>query len=288
MTRAALLLALTSTTSLAQIHQGDIAVANGGDRIQLGSFENAAFVEGCVFAVDLTSGINNDPGYDTENGEFPTTWEIGPTIRSPLQLWNTTGFEQASVQMTVQWGPFPTLSPANQGETADAIALGVNGSGEWHIHYTYIVPAGAAPGVYLLELELRNQQGSIGTSMPYWLVFDHGASPADLDEALAFVRDEIAWCTATADCPGDVTTTGATEGQPAFGTPDGVVDLSDLLFFVNAWQAQIGPNPGAFADVTTTGAGEGDPDFGQPDGEVNLSDLLYFVNRWNTGRTECP
>ena len=200
-----------------------------------------------------------------------------------FQFWNGAAFEQAPVQMTVQWGPFATPSPINQGQTADVIALGVNGSGEWHIHYTCALPNGADLGVYLLELELRNEQGSTSPSMPYWLVFDHGASTPDFDAALAFVRNEIAWCTAVNDCPGDVTTTGTSNGEP-----DGIVDLADLLYFVNQWQAQVGQNPGAYADVTTTGSAEGDPQFGQPDGEVNLSDLLYFVNQWNTGRTECP
>ena len=92
-------------------------------------------------------------------------------------------------------------------------------------------------------------------------------------------------------CPGDLTTTGTTEGQPGFGEPDGVTNLSDLLFFVNIWNADFGtptPNPGSGADVTTTGSAEGQPAFGEPDGNVDLSDLLYFVNLWNAGLPQCP
>ncbi len=85
------------------------------------------------------------------------------------------------------------------------------------------------------------------------------------------------------DCPGDLTTTGG--GAP--GVPDGSVDLADLLYFVNAWDADLGsptPNPGSIADVTTTGGG--DP--GVPDGNVDLSDLLYYVNDWEVGLAQCP
>lgn len=92
---------------------------------------------------------------------------------------------------------------------------------------------------------------------------------------------------ASNDCPGDLTTTGG--ANP--GVPDGVTDLSDMLYFVNAWDTDLGsptPNPGTIADVSTDGANEGDGGFGQPDGNVNLSDLLYYVNAWLAGRVACP
>jgi len=92
------------------------------------------------------------------------------------------------------------------------------------------------------------------------------------------VRLDFRGCDAAG--PADLTTTGAGDGDPGFGEPDGTVDLSDLLFFVNIWQNDLGSSPGSEADVTTTGAGEGNPAFGQPDGTVDLSDLLYYVGIW--------
>ncbi len=94
-----------------------------------------------------------------------------------------------------------------------------------------------------------------------------------------------------APCPADVTTTGATDGQPSFGAPDDTVDLTDLLYFVNLWSPDVGtpsPNPTSQADLTTTGAALADASYGEPDGNVDLSDLLYYVNLWNAGRTLCP
>lgn len=91
-----------------------------------------------------------------------------------------------------------------------------------------------------------------------------------------------------ATCGADLTTTGAATGSTGFGVPDAIVDLSDLLFFVNDWNSEVGmAGAGARADLTTTGAGEADPGFGVPDGNVDLSDLLYYVNRWLQGRIDC-
>lgn len=94
-----------------------------------------------------------------------------------------------------------------------------------------------------------------------------------------------------ASCPGDITTTGAVEGDPGFGAPDGTTDLSDLLRFVNVWNTDLGsptPNPGSIADVTTSGTANGEAGFGVPDGDVNLSDLFFYVNEWLDGRIVCP
>ena len=91
-------------------------------------------------------------------------------------------------------------------------------------------------------------------------------------------------------CPADVQTTGAGMGTSEDGVPDGLVDLSDLLYFVNVWQGDLGsptPNPGSAADLTTTGSSEGGPGFGEPDGNVDLTDLLFFVNQWNDGLSLC-
>ncbi len=81
-------------------------------------------------------------------------------------------------------------------------------------------------------------------------------------------------------CAADVTTTGSMAGEPAYGSPDAQVDLSDLLYFVNDWTDFEVP-----ADMTTTGAGAGDPGYGMPDGTIDLSDLLFFVNKW---QAPCP
>jgi len=81
--------------------------------------------------------------------------------------------------------------------------------------------------------------------------------------------------------PADVTTTGAPENDPAFGTPDGVVTGADIQFYVNAWLiADL-----SIADITTQNAPIGDPNHGVPDGLVTGADINYYVNLWIVG---CP
>lgn len=137
-------------------------------------------------------------------------------------------------------------------------------------------------GFVLATLQPAVFDGSGSGDYCRWNLTEAGTGAATLEIVYAIASDE---------CPGDVTTTGASSGSPGFGQPDGVTDLSDLLYFVNVWDADIGspsPNPSSSADITTTGASEGDPAFGEPDGNVNLSDLLFFVNQWTLGLSECP
>ncbi|MEM9064556.1 MAG: GC-type dockerin domain-anchored protein [Planctomycetota bacterium] len=79
----------------------------------------------------------------------------------------------------------------------------------------------------------------------------------------------------------DMTTSGATlPGTDMYGQPDGIIDLEDLGYFLNAWLAR----DGAIADVTTTGASlEGMPGYRVPDGMVDLEDLGAFLVNWITG-----
>lgn len=77
-------------------------------------------------------------------------------------------------------------------------------------------------------------------------------------------------------CPADFTTTGTNSGDPGFGVPDGVTNVSDFLFFVDVWTADQGNTPGSLADLSTTGAANDDCEYGVPDGVVDGSDLLFF------------
>lgn len=83
-----------------------------------------------------------------------------------------------------------------------------------------------------------------------------------------------------AGCDADLTTTGATVGEPGFGVPDGLVDQADLSFYVNLW---VGADPEA--DVTTQSAPLGDPLYGMPDTLVTGADIFFYVNMW---LAECP
>ncbi|MEM1331006.1 MAG: M14 family zinc carboxypeptidase [Planctomycetota bacterium] len=73
----------------------------------------------------------------------------------------------------------------------------------------------------------------------------------------------------------DLTTTGSNPGDAEYGQADGIVDVADLTYLVEAW---VGEQP--VADRTTSSTNPGDAGYGVPDGVVDVSDLSYFVEAW--------
>ncbi|MEM9167425.1 MAG: GC-type dockerin domain-anchored protein [Planctomycetota bacterium] len=70
----------------------------------------------------------------------------------------------------------------------------------------------------------------------------------------------------------DITTTGTNAGDPGFGEPDGVIDLSDYGYFLNLWGVD---DPGA--DITFPGSCSPL----QPDGLVGLEDFSCFLSLYS-------
>lgn len=116
-----------------------------------------------------------------------------------------------------------------------------------------------------------------------WLNFAGGAfatpaNPARLDASAGRLRgfvwgENIGWINldhastfVSVACPADMDNgTGA-------GTPDGGVDVSDLIYFLTAFEA--GTAPADLDDGSYTGT---------PDGGVDINDLLYFLVRFESG-----
>ncbi|MEM9066456.1 MAG: GC-type dockerin domain-anchored protein [Planctomycetota bacterium] len=108
---------------------------------------------------------------------------------------------------------------------------------------------------------------------------------------LTYAQNPVAAVAVTADsdpgngrpgCLADMTTSGATLfGQPGWGEYDGVVDIDDLGFYINAWLVGSGI---CGIDLTSTGATlVGQPGFGVPDGWIDLDDLGYYLGFWLSG-----
>lgn len=69
-------------------------------------------------------------------------------------------------------------------------------------------------------------------------------------------------------CPADMDNGSGT------GTPDGGVDINDLLFFLTAFEA---------GNVSADLDNDGNPAFGIPDAGVDINDLLFFLARFEAG-----
>jgi hypothetical protein len=78
-------------------------------------------------------------------------------------------------------------------------------------------------------------------------------------------------------CPPDLTT-GAIQGQPGYGTPNGVLNNDDFFYYL----AQFAAGNVAVADMTT-GAIQGQPGYGLPNGVINNDDFFYYLALFAAG-----
>ncbi|MEZ6232764.1 MAG: GC-type dockerin domain-anchored protein [Phycisphaerales bacterium] len=74
-----------------------------------------------------------------------------------------------------------------------------------------------------------------------------------------------------ASCEPDLTT-GAIQGQPGYGVPNGVLNNDDFFYYL----AQFAAGNLAVADLTT-GAIQGQPGYGVPNGILNNDDFFYYL-----------
>lgn len=230
----------------AQGHGGDIEltvedgiiVTNGGSgplRVFLSEF-------GEVFP-DFAS----EPGFDTEPGTFPEQTEIGFNIVDAVRIWDGESFEAvAPAMISVELGALgPALSPSEPDGFSAGFTLPVQSGGLWHRHYDYVLGTPATAGIYLLKLELFHT-GGIGTSLPFYIVFNQGSSETAHDEAYEFVLGTLL---SSPGVFGDV-------------NGDGVVNASDLGLLLGAWGTDV-----AASDLND-------------DGMVNASDLALLLGAW--------
>ncbi|MEZ6235697.1 MAG: GC-type dockerin domain-anchored protein [Phycisphaerales bacterium] len=73
-------------------------------------------------------------------------------------------------------------------------------------------------------------------------------------------------------------TTGAVQGQPGYGVPNGVLNNDDFFYYL----AQFAAGNLAVADLTA-GAVSGQPGYGVPNGTLNNDDFFYYLTTFAEG-----
>jgi len=168
------ILTMTSTGATAQHHHGDVHLEVWDDHIVTGMVdEHSTIHDHRVYPSELGEEIpyyTDHPGFDSDTGTFPIGSEVGFNILDALLVWNGTYFEDADETMTISFAGLDV-------ETADGFVEGfsipVSNEGEWHKHFGFTLNAPHDVGVYLLTLELWNTNGSVGTSEPFFIVFNN-------------------------------------------------------------------------------------------------------------------
>ncbi|MEM1071251.1 MAG: dockerin type I domain-containing protein [Planctomycetota bacterium] len=233
-------MAFSAGASFAQpgIHEGDIVLGVDGDRIgtsdgSIDSISGDFIWDECAFGVELdTNARTPDPGFDTLFNVFPTNASITYAHRAALRKWNGQDFETISPEtMRMSFGPVVGVAtpPADPAEPILGPWVGVNSNGEYHRHFTFRLELDGSPatgpeslGVYLAELEMRIDDGSLLPTEPFWLVFDNGATSEDFELAIDFARTTVGGCAETPSCPADV-------------NGDGTINDSDFFAWVTAF-----------------------------------------------------
>ncbi len=237
----------------AQPHVGDILLEQVDGRISTGRVDadTGEVIHGVrVFGAVFSDSFTNDPGFDTLEGAFPAGTQLGFNIRAALRVWDSAGMDFDEIpaeRIQVKLGPLgPVWTPTTDTLTG-GFGIAVSSDGRYHHHLGYTLLAPATSGIYLLELEMWSTSPSIGTSDPFWIVFNQQETAGEHQAAIQWVMDHFAVV-----CVADL-------------NRDGVVDFGDYLEFLNLFDAT-------------------DPRVDlNHDGVVDFGDYLEFLNLFDAG-----
>ncbi|GMV24778.1 MAG: hypothetical protein AMXMBFR58_08090 [Phycisphaerae bacterium] len=248
---AAIASALACSAALGQ-HGGDVyleqdylgRICTGEIDDETGEVTHNTRVFGAEFGE--SPNFTNDPGFDSAIDAFTPGSTIGFTIRRALRAWDGADFDTIPAeQIRVKLGNLgPVLSPTDD-TPVTGFALQVGSEGEFHHHLGYTLTDPAQPGIYLLELELWSGDGSLGTSRPFWIVFNQLDSEENHEAATEWVRANLAGCPSDFDASGFTDTDDFDAFVRAYEAGDftadvdrtGFVDTDDFDFFVLAYEA---------------------------------------------------
>jgi len=171
-------------------HEGDVGVTIRNNQLATGEVDNGTVVGDVrAFGSEMTllgnAPFADEPGLFGESS-FPAM-NLGFNVRNALLEWNGSAFvDPASEQMTIEFGPNSVMTPANVGGFQAGFTMPI-AAGGFDEHYDFSMPVGTESAIFLLELELTSDTG-VGTSRPFWIVFNNGLSEPEHDAAIEWVE----------------------------------------------------------------------------------------------------
>ncbi len=236
--------------ALARPHAGDILLElDYLNRIRTGLADEDTgepFHNIRVFAGEFISNFNNEPGMDSEVGAFPFPGTIGFDIRKALRKWDGATFDTIPEErIHIQLGNLGPVQTPLTDQIVPGFAMQVASDGEFHHHMGFTLEGPASDGLYLIEMELWSGDGSLGTSLPCWIVFSQNAAAEDHDAAIAYVLANLVGCPSDFDGSGFVDTDDFDAFVRAFEAGDFTADIDGTQFvdtddfdaFVHAFEA---------------------------------------------------
>ena len=189
---AAVTALLLAAPAFAQVHAGDIILSTqGGVIATTRGASGGGFVPNRVVVATLgvaATDFTSNPGFDCLPGTFPTPSKVGFRVLDALRAWDGADFDAVSPErLEVAFSVLAVLTPSSPG-VVPGFELNVGSNGTWHRHLEFTLLDPAAPGIYLLELELYSTRAEIAPSLPFWILFNKDQPAAAVDEAAAWVE----------------------------------------------------------------------------------------------------
>ncbi|MCC6679183.1 MAG: hypothetical protein IT436_18815 [Phycisphaerales bacterium] len=152
-----------------------------------------------VFSGELGETV---PGFSDEPGFFALehTLSAGSTltfdIRKAFRTWDGSDFDQVGPEtMTLERpdGLFSITTPMTDpiSPLAGWTTPGFPSDGDFDYHPNYFLNPSTAEGIYLLEMQFRTSMAGVEGSLPFWIVFNSGQDPAELNRAVDYVNQYI-------------------------------------------------------------------------------------------------
>lgn len=233
---AGLVMAAVSDLTLAQHnHEGDIRIEDWQGALVTGTeTENAIMHDTRMFGGELGEIIPNfadEPGFDSELGEFVEGTSIGFNILDGLRVWNGTDFSAIAAEtMTISFATFEVT-------TADGFVPGfeipVSSNGEFHKHFGFLLNDPAGEGVYLLAMELYSTDPNLNASQPFYIVWNNESDELTHEEAMEYVEEEML---PVLSLEAEMLTPGMNNLIEVHGAPAG----NRVAF---AWSSSLGSSP---------------------------------------------
>lgn len=256
---------LGSGASGQTLHAADYLLRVSEGRLEagvVGAGGQAVFparVKSAVFGAEGIPNFTNDPGVNAPLGALVPGMSVGFDITAALRDWDPAdGFVAISAdRLTVRKSGINTQTPS-----ADAVVPGIvfgqantdAGAGfHHHVQFIFNPAGGGAPdGVWLFGWELWTDAPGVERTEPLWVVFAQGAGVSEIDDAAAWVEDNLIGGGCVAD----------------LAEPFGTINFFDLLAYVSLFNA-----------------GDLAADLAAPFGSLNFFDLSAFLSEFNAG---CP
>ncbi|MCA9275594.1 MAG: hypothetical protein KDA29_06170 [Phycisphaerales bacterium] len=215
-------------------------------------------IKSALLGAEGFPNFTNDPGFNAELGQLIPGMTIGFSILRAPRVWDEIALDFdtiATEQITVRAAGQNFVAPSTDTDF-EGIVFGqasTSASASFHHHMQYLLNGGLPPmveGVWLLELELWTESAGIAPSDPLFLVFAQGDGVDQLDDAIAWIEDNLIGTPCLADL-----------------NDDGNLDFFDVSAFLTAYNAQD-----TMADFNN-------------DGQFNFFDVSAFLTAYTGG---CP